>query len=392
MPMDLLLANKAFDAETTHLLGSTFDAAWERVKASDSLPTGEGHVRSMRELLAKFIIAMVEQGEKDPKRLTDNALLRLRIILRPDAGVDEASKSSKAQNGQVLPDLPPTAASDLRGRFNRFLATLPPHDFSLLAPHLRTIPLERGVMLQDVGEEIEHVYFPHSGMVSLVVVMQSGGTVETATIGWAGVIGASAGLGARSSTAQAVVLLAGTAAWLSAAQFHAAANQSQAIRDLIVRYNDLLLAEVQQSVACNALHALEARLCRWLLQTHDCTDGTAMPLTQELLGQMLGVRRTTVTLAASRLQNAGLIHYRRGHIQILDRPALEDIACECYAAVRHLRMRAFDWDLIRAEALGPAAIRAASTGRTHDRTRPMLHQRKKALVNWSPSTHDPKQS
>ncbi len=109
MPMDLLLANKAFDAETTHLLGSTFDAAWERAQASDSLPTDKGHVRSMRELLAKFIIAMVEQGEKDPKRLIDDALLRLRIILRHDAGVDEASKNSKAQNEQVLPDLPPTA-------------------------------------------------------------------------------------------------------------------------------------------------------------------------------------------------------------------------------------------------------------------------------------------
>jgi hypothetical protein len=114
MAMDLLLANKAFDAETTHLLGSTFDAAWERVKASDSLPTDKGHVRSIRELLAKFIIAMVEQGEKDPKRLTNDALLRLRIILQHGAGVDEASKSSKAQNEQVLPDLPPAAASDLR--------------------------------------------------------------------------------------------------------------------------------------------------------------------------------------------------------------------------------------------------------------------------------------
>ena len=101
MPMDLLLANKAFDAETTHLLGATFDAAWESVKASDSLHTDKEHVRSMRELLAKFIIAMVERGEKDPKRLTDNALLRLRIILRHDAGV--------AQNKQVLSDPPPTA-------------------------------------------------------------------------------------------------------------------------------------------------------------------------------------------------------------------------------------------------------------------------------------------
>src|SRR5215471_11029231 len=154
------------------------------------------------------------------------------------------------------------------------------------------------------------------------------------TIGRAGVIGASAGLGARAAT-RAIVQLPGTAAWLSASHFHAAANQSQAIRDLIVRYSDLLLAQVQQSVACNALHALEARLCRWLLQTHDCIDGDAIPLTQEFLGQMLGVRRTTVTIAARLLQNAGLIRYRRGLIHIVDRPALEDISCECYAVVRH---------------------------------------------------------
>src|SRR4029077_5855782 len=113
---------------------------------------------------------------------------------------------------------------------------------SLLVPHLRTIPLERGVMLHDVGEEIEHVSFPHSGMVSMVAVMQSGATVETATIGRAGVIGASAGLGARSTIARAIVQLSGTAAWISSARFHAAASQNEALRDRIGRYNDLLLA------------------------------------------------------------------------------------------------------------------------------------------------------
>lgn len=127
--------------------------------------------------------------------------------------------------------MPPLARQLEHGRFNRFLATLPPHDFALLAPHLRMIALERGVMLHDVGEEIEHVYFPHAGMVSLVAVMQSGATVETATIGRSGVIGASAGLGARWTFGRAVVQLPGTAAWISGARFHAAANQSQAIRD-----------------------------------------------------------------------------------------------------------------------------------------------------------------
>jgi CRP-like cAMP-binding protein len=229
----------------------------------------------------------------------------------------------------------PVARQFGHGKSNRFLAALPLRDFSLLAPHLRTITLERGVMLHDVGEEIEHVYFPHTGMVSLVAVMRSGATVETATVGRGGVIGASAGLGARSTFGRAIVQLPGSAAWLSAAHFHAVAQECHAMRDLVVRYNDLLLGQVQQSVACNALHALESRLCRWLLQTHDCVDGDAIPLTQEFLGQMLGVRRTTVTIAARLLQSAGLIRYRRGLIHIIDRAGLEEIACECYAVVRH---------------------------------------------------------
>src|SRR5256886_12262333 len=183
-----------------------------------------------------------------------------RILVRPVAVL--------IQERPTMPyGTPPRARQLEHGKFNRFLATLPPHDFSLLAPHLRTIALERGVMLYDVGEEIDHVYFPHTGMVSLVAVMQSGATVETATIGRGGVIGASAALGARWTFGRAVVPLPGAAAWLPAAQFRAAANQSEPLRALIVRYNDLLLAQVQQSVACNALHALEARLCRWLLQT-----------------------------------------------------------------------------------------------------------------------------
>jgi CRP-like cAMP-binding protein len=231
-------------------------------------------------------------------------------------------------------DKPPIARQLERGRFNRFLAILPPHDFSLLAPHLRTVTLERGVMLHEAAGEIERVYFLHSGMVSLVAVMQSGADVETATIGRAGVIGASAGLGAKQSVGRAIVQLPGTGAWLSACQFHAAANGSQGIRDLIVHYSGLLLAQVQQSVACNVLHTMEGRLCRWLLQAHDCMDGNDIPLTQEFLGQMLGVRRTTVTLAAQLLQSGGLIRYRRGHIQILNRSALAELSCECYAIVR----------------------------------------------------------
>jgi len=230
-----------------------------------------------------------------------------------------------------------TTAASVRldtARANRFLAALPLHDHSLLAPHLRSVELARGVVLHDAGEPIDYVYFPHSGMVSVVTIMRNGATVETASLGRTGVIGGTAALGARHAVGRAIVQLPGSASRLPAPRFHAAAQESQAIRDLAVRYNDLLIAQTQQSVACNALHTLEARLCRWLLQTHDCVNGDAIPLTQEFLGQMLGVRRTSVTLAARLLQSAGMIRYRRGHILVVDRAGLEEAACECYAAIQ----------------------------------------------------------
>jgi CRP-like cAMP-binding protein len=239
-----------------------------------------------------------------------------------------------------------SVASPVAPRFdpakvNRFLSALPAPDLALLASHLRAVPLDRGAMLHDAGDEIEHVYFPHSGMVSLVAVLQSGATVETATVGRGGVIGVTAGLGSRAAFGRAIVQLPGVAARIPRAQFHAAAKDSNTIRELVVGYNDLLISQIQQSVACNALHMLEARLCRWLLQTHDCVEGDTIPLTQEFLGQMLGVRRTTVTVAARLLQSAGMIRYRRGLVHVVDRPALEEIACECYAVVKQHTDRLF---------------------------------------------------
>jgi CRP-like cAMP-binding protein len=228
----------------------------------------------------------------------------------------------------------PAAGHPAQVKSNRFLAALAPADFSLLSPYLRNVWLERGAVLHEPGDEIEHVYFPHSGMVSLVVVMQNGASVETATMGRAGAIGITAALGSRRAVGRAIVQLPGEAARLSADRFKAAANDSKPIRDLLARYNDALLMQVQQSVACNALHMLEARLARWLLQSHDCLDGQPIPLTQDLLAQMLGVRRTTVTLTARLLQDAGMIRYSRGLVHIVDRAQLEQTACECYATVR----------------------------------------------------------
>jgi CRP-like cAMP-binding protein len=204
----------------------------------------------------------------------------------------------------------------------------------LLQPHLKKVELEQGELIQEQGELIQNVYFPNSGMISLVAVMQQGNCVETATVGREGAIGAMAGLGPRRAFTRAVVQMPGTASRIATPRFQDAVAASPSIRDIIVRHHEVLLAQVQQSAACNALHEAESRFCRWLLQSRDRSDGDVVPITQEFLAQMLGVRRTTVTLVAQSLQEAGLLRYRRGRIEILDRDMLEDRACECYGVVR----------------------------------------------------------
>jgi CRP-like cAMP-binding protein len=219
-------------------------------------------------------------------------------------------------------------------RRNRLLAALRPPELMLLEPHMKETPLEQGAMLQEQGEPIERVFFPNSGMISLVAVMRHGNAVETATVGREGAIGAMSGLGPRHAFTRAVVQMAGTAFQIATTKFQSIVEQSTAIRDIVVRHNEVLLAQVQQSAACNALHEAEARFCRWLLQSRDRSDSDIVPITQEFLAQMLGVRRTTVTLVAQSLQDKGLLRYRRGRIEILDRDGLEARACECYEVVR----------------------------------------------------------
>jgi CRP-like cAMP-binding protein len=199
---------------------------------------------------------------------------------------------------------------------------------------LKEVELGQGALLHEQGELIERVYFPNSGMISLLAVMEHGNAVETATIGREGAVGATAGLGPRHAFTRAVVQMPGSASQISTSKFQAVVTASSPIRDIIVRHNEVLLAQVQQSAACNALHEAESRFCRWLLQSRDRSDNDVVPITQEFLAQMLGVRRTTVTLVAQSLQDAGLLRYRRGRIEILDRSTLEGRACECYRVVR----------------------------------------------------------
>jgi CRP-like cAMP-binding protein len=217
---------------------------------------------------------------------------------------------------------------------NRLLGTLPAPDFALVAPHLKKMQFDQGAMLQEAGERIEQVYFPATGMISLLTVMRDGSGIETATIGREGAIGVMAGLGSGKSASRAVMQIPGEVNVIATAKFKAAVENSAALRDLVVRYNDVQMALVQQTAGCNALHHVEKRLCRWLLQTHDRCDSDVVALSQEFLSEMLGVQRTSVTAIAKGLQTAGLIKYRRGRIDIVDRAGLEKKSCECYEITR----------------------------------------------------------
>jgi CRP-like cAMP-binding protein len=217
---------------------------------------------------------------------------------------------------------------------NRLLAALEPADYALLTPHLRTACFARGAVLQEQEAPVDQVYFPLNGLVSLVSVMEDEQVVETAVVGREGTVGAFAGLGPWHAFTRATVQIPATIAVIPTSYFQAAVSQSERIRDLVLRYKEALLGQVQQTAACNALHQLEPRLARWLLQALDRTDERELPLTHDSLAEMLSVRRTTVTVVAGKLQEAGLIHYRRGRIGVLDRAGLEHLACECYRAIR----------------------------------------------------------
>jgi CRP-like cAMP-binding protein len=213
---------------------------------------------------------------------------------------------------------------------NKLLAGLPRSDFGLLAPHLTTASLAQGVVVFEAGDEVDQVYFPHNGMFSLLVVMRDGKAIETATVGREGVIGAMAGLGLYRSLVRVVVQLPLAVSKMPAAQFRKALTASEAIRELATDYNEVLLTQARITAACNALHPVEARFGRWLLQSADRAGSDTVTLTQELLAEMLGVRRTSVTEVAGKLQNEGIITYSRGVIRIVDRPGLERVSCECY--------------------------------------------------------------
>jgi CRP-like cAMP-binding protein len=213
---------------------------------------------------------------------------------------------------------------------NKLLSALQRAQFDLLAPHLTTVSLSRGQMLLGAGDEFDHVYFPQNGMLSLLAVLGDGKAIETATVGREGVVGAMAGFGLYKSLVRVIVQLPLAVSQISAVQFRKATANSDPIRMMCIQYNEVLLSQARITAACNAMHVVEARFCRWLLQSADRAESDTLGLTQEFLAEMLGVRRTSVTEVATKIQETGAIHYTRGVIKILDRAALEKMSCECY--------------------------------------------------------------
>jgi CRP-like cAMP-binding protein len=219
-------------------------------------------------------------------------------------------------------------------RQNHLLAALPTTDFERLLSHLELVPMPLGHVLYESGAQMHHVYFPTSAIVSLLYVMEDGASAEIGVVGNEGIIGVALFMGGETMPNRAVVQSAGQAYRLPGQVLKQEFNRSGELQHLLLRYTQALLTQMAQTAVCNRHHSLDQQLCRWLLLSLDRLPANELVMTQELIANMLGVRREGVTEAAGKLQVAGLIEYRRGHITVLDRPGLETRACECYAVVK----------------------------------------------------------
>jgi CRP-like cAMP-binding protein len=224
---------------------------------------------------------------------------------------------------------------------NAFLAELSPADYELFRPHLTGFTLTVGERLQDLGAAVEQVVFPHGGLVALTVPLRTGGGGGAILVGRDGFVGGVGAAATAPATCDAEIYIGGRAARMSASAFRYVLDQSAAVRRFAARHAAALMVQAHQTALCNAPHPVEARISRWLLEVLDRSGGFDVPLTQSTLAQMLGVQRTTVNLAAGRLEAAGLINCRRGYIQIARREQLERHACECYRSVKAYVSRLF---------------------------------------------------
>lgn len=217
---------------------------------------------------------------------------------------------------------------------NHLLAALPKEERERLLPHLELVPMPLGDVLYESGVELRHVYFPTTAIVSLLYVMLDGASAEIAVVGNEGVIGVALFMGGETMPNRAVVQSAGHAYRLKGHLLKQEFNRSGDLQHLLLRYTQALLTQMAQTAVCNRHHSLDQQLCRWLLLSLDRLSSNELIMTQELIANMLGVRRESVTEAAGNLQRAGLIKYQRGRITVLDRAGLEARACECYAVVK----------------------------------------------------------
>jgi len=217
---------------------------------------------------------------------------------------------------------------------NRVLAALPASEHRRLLPKLEPAPFRRGQSLHEADKPISYVYFPRTGVASMVARLLEGGVIEVATIGNEGVVGLASFIGNGNSSMEVFVQIPGEALRMRADAFLREVRGSSAWRDILRRYSQALLTQVGQSAACNRAHPIEQRCARWLLMSHDRVLGDEIALTHEYLGEMLGVRRAGVTQAAGKLKRQKLIDYHRGRIRVLDRKGLEKAACECYEFIR----------------------------------------------------------
>ncbi len=226
------------------------------------------------------------------------------------------------------------AADFCHAKTNRLFAALPDEDYGRLASALELRDLSAGEILYDFGDEMPYLYFPVTSIVSLLYTTATGATAEMGMVGRSGVIGISNFLGGKTTTNQAIVQMAGNAYRIKTKIIRDEFALGGVLQRILLCYTQSLLTQVSQIAVCNRLHTFEQRLCRCLLFSHDCVMKDEIHLTQETISHLLGVRREGVTVAAGRLQDAGLIRYSRGHIQILDRPGLEKHTCECYEVVK----------------------------------------------------------
>jgi CRP-like cAMP-binding protein len=217
---------------------------------------------------------------------------------------------------------------------NRLLTALPDAEWQRWLPHLERIAMPLGQVLYESGDTLSHVYFPTTAIVSLLYVMENGASAEIAVVGNEGIVGISLFMGGDSTPSRAVVQSAGWGFRLRAPIMKDAFNQAGAVLHLLLRYTQALITQMAQTAVCNRHHSLDQQLCRWLLLSLDRLQGNELVMTQELIANMLGVRREGVTEGALKLQQAGLIRYARGHISVLDRIGLEKRSCECYAVVK----------------------------------------------------------